>query len=135
MKSVSLPRHVVIKLLTLAQQEPDKETYGFIGAKNDAADTVYPIISTTKDKQRNFEISPDQKINAMKKISDNEESLFAIYHSHLRASSEPSLIDIKNASFSDVLYLIISLNTKGVLEMKGFYIEDQQAKNIDLIYS
>jgi hypothetical protein len=39
------------------------------------------------------------------------------------------------AAYPDVLTLIISLNTKGVLEMRGFYINQQVAQEIPLTLS
>ena len=53
-------------------------------------------------------------------MREQQEELFAIYHSHPTAPAEPSATDLEMANYPDALYLIISLNTKGVLEMRGF---------------
>jgi hypothetical protein len=45
----------------------------------------------------------------------------------------PSDIDIEEANYSEALYLIISLNTKGVLEMRGFYMSDGNPQEVELI--
>jgi hypothetical protein len=39
------------------------------------------------------------------------------------------------AAYPDALYLIISLNTKGILEMRGFHIIEQVAQEIPLTLS
>jgi hypothetical protein len=37
------------------------------------------------------------------------------------------------ASYPDALYFIISLNTKGVLELRGFKLGNNAAKEISLV--
>ncbi len=59
-------------------------------------------------------------------MRENGEALFAIYHSHPTSPAEPSAIDLELAAYPDALYLIISLNTKGVLEMRGFRLNDNK---------
>ncbi|MBT6079431.1 MAG: hypothetical protein HOG56_03745, partial [Gammaproteobacteria bacterium] len=49
--------------------------------------------------------------------------LWAIYHSHPDAPAAPSAKDLADASYADALYLVISMNTEGVLEMRGFRLQ------------
>lgn len=134
MKSVNLPRSIVNKLMTLAQQDSEVETCGLISAKNNKPFQVYPVENIAEEKQNLFEMNPEKQIAAMKTMRDKNESLFAIYHSHPHAPAEPSKPDIKLANYPDALYLIISLNTKGVLELKGFFLTDNQTEAVELIY-
>jgi [CysO sulfur-carrier protein]-S-L-cysteine hydrolase len=134
MKTINLPRHIVNRLLTLAQQDATIETCGLISAIDSTPAHVYPVENIASDKQRLFEMKPAEQIAAMKSMRDSGESLFAIYHSHPHAPAEPSLLDIQQANYSDVVYLIISLNTKGVLEMKGFYLQDDKFDVVELVY-
>jgi len=62
-------------------------------------------------------------------------SPFAIYHSHPHAPATPSTTDIELANYPDALHLIISLNTKGVLEIRGFTIIDQSVEEVLLSMS
>ena len=135
MISIHLPRNIVNRLLTLAQQTPEIETCGLVGAKNNTPVYVYPVENIARDKKRLFEMNPEKQIEAMKIIRERGESLFSIYHSHPHSSAEPSLIDINQAHYQDAVYLIISLNTKGVLEMKGFYLKENKVETIGLIYN
>jgi hypothetical protein len=41
-------------------------------------------------------------------------------------------MDIEEATYPGVLYLIISLNTKGVLEMRGFRLTGQDVAEVML---
>jgi proteasome lid subunit RPN8/RPN11 len=60
------------------------------------------------------------------------EDLLAIYHSHPASPAAPSSIDIAEAGYPDAIYLIISLNTKGVLEMRGFRIREGGIREVAL---
>jgi hypothetical protein len=40
---------------------------------------------------------------------------------------------VEEANYREALYLIISLNTKGVLEMRGFYLRADETEEVDLI--
>jgi proteasome lid subunit RPN8/RPN11 len=68
----------------------------------------------------------------MKQIRDKQQNLFAIYHSHPTAPAIPSATDIEQASYPDAVHLIISLNTKGVLELRAFRINEQQVTELGL---
>jgi proteasome lid subunit RPN8/RPN11 len=60
-------------------------------------------------------------------MRERGEELFAIFHSHPQAPAEPSATDLELAAYPDALYLIVSLNTKGVLELRGFRIDASRA--------
>ena len=68
----------------------------------------------------------------MASIRDNNESLFAIFHSHPTAPATPSATDISLASYPEAIQLIISLNTKGILEIRGFKIINKAVEEVTL---
>jgi len=133
MKAIQIPRTIVNQLLTQAQGHADIEVCGLISATNGQPAKVYPVDNISSDKQHLFEMDPKKQIQAMKAMRENNEQLFAIYHSHPDTGAEPSLKDIAQSSYPDTLYLIISLSTKGVLQIKGFYIRDHDSEAVELI--
>ena len=133
MKSIHLPRTIVNKLLSQAQSHADIEVCGLISAKAGQAENVYPVDNISLDKQHLFEMDPKNQIQAMKAMRENNEQLFAIYHSHPDTAAEPSIKDIAQSSYPETLYLIISLSTKGVLQIKGFYIKGNDIEAVELI--
>jgi len=133
MKSIKLPRTIVNQLLTQAQQHADVEVCGLISAKEGEPVSIYPVDNIAADKQHLFEMDPEKQINAMRTMRENDEQLFAIYHSHPDAPALPSDKDIEQSSYPETLYLIISLSTKGVLEISGFYIRNNNIESVDLI--
>ena len=129
---IQLPRKITNQLLHLAQLSPEQEVCGLIGSKNNIACTCYPIENTSSQPETRFQLDAKQQISAMSTMRDNNEALFAIYHSHPTAPAIPSATDIKLATYPEAIYLIISLNTKGVLEIRGFTIIDESVEEIGL---
>ncbi|MBS3965372.1 MAG: M67 family metallopeptidase [Methylomonas sp.] len=118
---ICLPRKLINQLLHLAQQSPDHEICGLISANSTGKPTTcYPISNSASTPKNRYVMNPSEQIAAMRTLRERGEQLFAIYHSHPHSPAEPSTTDIDQASYPDALYLIISLNTQGVLEMRGF---------------
>lgn len=130
-----IPRKITNQLLHLAQISPELEVCGLIGSKNGLPSSCYPVKNTAEHPQQRFQLDPSQQISAMAKMRDQGEELFAIYHSHPAAPATPSVTDLELASYPEALYLIISLNTKGVLEMRGFKIDHKSAQEVALYLS
>ncbi|HEY8098778.1 MAG TPA: M67 family metallopeptidase, partial [Methylobacter sp.] len=125
---IQIPRKITNQLLHLAQISPELEVCGLIGGKNGRPTSCYPVKNIANHPQQRFQLDPVQQISAMARMRDQGEELFAIYHSHPAAPATPSVTDLELASYPEALYLIISLNTKGVLEMRGFKIGHKSAQ-------
>ncbi len=132
---IQIPRKITNQLLHLAQISPDLEICGLIGSKNGLPSSCYPVKNTAEHPQQRFQLDAAQQISAMAKMRDQGEQLFAIYHSHPTTPATPSITDLELASYPEALYLIISLDTKGVLEMRGFTIDHKSAQEIALSLS
>lgn len=131
-KEIQLSRKITTELLHLAQMSPTQEICGLIGASNGIASTCYPIQNIAEQPETRFQLEPKQQIDALSTLRDKKETLFAIYHSHPSTPAIPSATDIELASYPDAIYLIISLNTKGVLEMRGFKIANKIVEELIL---
>ena len=131
MKALNLPRASINQLLTQAQKKAPLEACGLIG-HDEQQYSVYPIENIATQAERLFEMDPQQLIAAIKAIREKDEKLFAIYHSHPSAAAKPSTIDWEQMSHDDVYYLIISLNTIGVLEIKAYWPNKNNFENVEL---
>ena len=133
-EEVRLPRILVNQLLHQAQNSPDQEICGLIGARFGAPSSCYPVSNISENPQRLFLMDPKDQIEAMRRIREQREELFAIYHSHPTSPAIPSTTDISLAAYPETLQIIISLNTRGVLEMRGFRLADNaQVSEVALI--
>ena len=128
-----LPRPLVNKLLAHAQSSPDIEACGLIG--NDEANEkhYYPIDNISRNPSCRFLMDAPQQIHAMKKMRQQGQELFAIVHSHPTSQAVPSDLDIVENNYRDAFYIIISLNTKGVLEMRAYTQKADGMQEVDLI--
>ena len=132
MNEIHLPRTIINRLLSHAQSSGDAEVCGLIGALNGQATTLYPIPNVSTDQRHRFAMDPHAHIAAMRQMREAGEELFAIYHSHPDSPAAPSATDITEAAYPGALYLVISLDTQGVLELQGFYIRNAEVMPVPL---
>ena len=118
--TILLPRQLVQQVFHQAQAAPETEICGLIGARDGVVRSCYPVANASGDPTQLFDMDAQTLINAMKEMRERGESLFAIYHSHPHAPPEPSARDREQISYPDAYYLIVSLNIKGVLEMRAW---------------
>jgi proteasome lid subunit RPN8/RPN11 len=132
MPPIALPITLVNKILTHAQHSPESEVCGLIAERDGRAGEVYPIANVADTPDTLFAMEPAAQIEAMRRMRENGEQLFAIYHSHPHAPAQPSARDLEEAAYPEALYLIVSLDTKGVLEMQGFRLQNGGVEKVDL---
>jgi proteasome lid subunit RPN8/RPN11 len=119
-EKVLLPRNLVQQMFHQAQASPESEVCGLISAMNGAVQRCYPVSNVSGDPAHLFDMDAKGQVQALSEIRERGESLFAIYHSHPHAPPEPSARDREQITYPEAYYLIISLNTKGVLEMRAW---------------
>lgn len=132
MNPVRLPRPIVNQLLHLAQKSPDEEICGLISHDARGFRQCYPVPNRARDRKHFFALDPRAQIDAMRAMRERGEELAAIFHSHTDSPPLPSLADVEQHEYPAVLYLIISLGTKGVLEMRGFHIHDRTIEEVPI---
>ncbi len=132
-QTLYLPRPLVNKILAHAQKKPNVEVCGLIGNDRLNQKDYYVIDNIAKNPECHFLMDAPQQINAIKQMREKQQRLFAIVHSHPTTNAEPSQLDIKENSYKDVFYIIISLNTKGVLEMRAYIQQANNMQEIDLV--
>ena len=130
MEKIILPRHLVNHILHQAQISPEEEICGLITARQGRPQRCIPIPNASDQPQRLFAMDPGSQIDALRNMREQNEELFGIYHSHPHSPAEPSDTDLDLAAYPDALYVIVSLNTKGVLEMRGFRLKDGKAEQV-----
>ena len=132
MNTVRFPRPIVNQLLHLAQKSPEEEICGLISRDGTGFKNCYPVANAAGDRKHLFAIDPRGQIAAMRAMRERGEELAAIYHSHPDAAPLPSAADVEQHEYPDVLYLIVSLGTKGLLEMRGFHIRNRVIEEVPI---
>lgn len=132
-KEIVLPRKLVNELLHCAQATQDEEVCGFVSKNAEGQFSCYHIDNIAEQPSKRFLMDPEKQIAAIKSMRSKQEEVFAIYHSHPTAPAIPSAMDIEQAEHPNAYYLIISLNTKGVLEMRCFeLLHDENIVEVNL---
>jgi len=133
MSLVELPRPLANQLLQYAQANNQQEICGIISSKQGTPHHCYPVANTAAEPQRRFDMDEAQLISTLRTLREQNEELFAIFHSHPDAPAEPSAIDLAEDQYPETLKLIISLNTTGVLEMRAFNTRNGAVEPVELI--
>ncbi|MEE9355224.1 MAG: M67 family metallopeptidase [Methylococcaceae bacterium] len=126
METIELPRKIIQIIFHQALLDTAIEVCGLIGGINNKPVSCYPIKNVAEHPDREFNMDAEAQIDAQRTMCNRNETLFAIYHSHPTTPAEPSQRDIDLSAYPEALYLIISLQTKGVLEIRGFRIQNGQ---------
>ena len=136
-RTLSIPRTLANRLLSLAQNTPDTEICGLIAesvsSRNKRQYHVYPVENIATDARSLFEMQPQQQIKAFKSMREKNETLFAIYHSHPHSAAIPSEKDLNDAAYSNALNIIISSATRGVLEIRGYFYNENTVEAVELV--
>lgn len=128
-----LPRRLANQILTHAQQNPETEICGLISAQNNQPKHYYPVPNIAANSATLFHMDEHAQIAAMKEMREQNEELLAIVHSHPHSIAEPSALDQAQHQYPDAYYLIVSLNTVGVLELRAFKQVSQKFEAVELI--
>lgn len=129
---IAIPRPIVNQLLDQARRSAGREVCGLIAGRDAEPVRCHPIKNIAADVKTRYEMDPAAQIAALRTMRERGEELFAIYHSHPHSPATPSAADIAEAGYPEALYLIVSLNTKGVLEMRGFRIRNRVVQEEEL---
>ncbi len=129
---IKIQRPLAVHLLTLAQRSAQREICGLIGGKAGQPCTCYPIDNIADSPQTAFLMQPEQQAAALRAIAEKGEQLFAIYHSHPDTPPVPSARDLAEVGQYGAYYLIISLGTRGVLEMAAYQLDNGRVTAVEL---
>ncbi len=129
-----IPRKVVLAMLHHVQQQPDEEVCGLVGGREGKALSYYPVENAAACRSNRFSMDEVGQIAAMKTMRTRQEELLGIFHSHPRGLAEPSVMDQALSEYPEVLMLIGSTGTRGVLELKGFHLNaPDQRVEVELV--
>jgi len=136
MESVHIPRKLINQILEQAQQSPGKEICGLVSSRksnnNHQPVHCYPIANISSEPNHRYLMDPRLQIDTFRIMRDRDEELYAIYHSHPESSASPSVEDLRQASYPEALHIIISMSTKGTLQLKGFRLKADSATAVDI---
>ena len=105
-----------------------EEACGLVAGVDQTSYAVYPVTNILHSPIR-YRMDPEQQLSYFNQIDDNQWQLLAIYHSHLQGSRSPSQIDVAEAAYPGVIYLIWS-HTNGEWNCHGYLIEEGRVDQV-----
>lgn len=127
-----LPRTLANRIFDHVREDDRHEACGLVSARDGEPLRCLRIPNVAADTARRYRMDPAALVRAMFGIEAAGETLHAIYHSHPCGPAAPSAIDIAEAGYPEALYLIVSLGTRGVMEMRAFRLVNGDAFEVEL---
>lgn len=128
-----LPRAIMDALVGHALRSPRLEVCGLIGGVGEVAVSRHPVANVARDPARRFEMDPRGQIDVFRALREENQELYAIYHSHPDGPAEPSATDLEQAAYPDAFYLIVSLAGTAAPEVRAFRLVDNAFAAVDLV--
>jgi hypothetical protein len=130
--AIHLPRSLVNQLLHFAQLSPDQVACGLVSARDGAAIRCYPLGNRAASDLAL--LNPEECTEALQLMQSRGEQLLAVLYSHPTRPAEPDALEINDPTYPEMPRFIISLNTRGVLELRAFHCgQSGSAAEIELL--
>lgn len=125
---ITMSRQLATRLLKHAQVSPDARVCGLLLGKDGEPTDIAPLhnIAATPKLAHAFETQQFEQVAAAAQQQGLD--VLAVYYSHPDSPPEPSIEDIAANPQPMLPVLVISLNIKGVLEMRAFFPNGQDLK-------
>lgn len=120
MERVVLPRRLANQLLAEAQRAPDGRTLGVVSAVAGIPARCRPLAAGA------------DPAAAERTLHAAGETLFAVYETHPRMPAEPDAAELAHWDRPGLLYLPLCLDTRGVLEIRGFRLHAGRVSEVAL---
>jgi proteasome lid subunit RPN8/RPN11 len=130
---VRLPRSLANAILDHVRETPEQEVCGLITAAGGEPRHCLRIDNIASDPRDRYVMDPERLVRALYELEQTNASLFAIYHSHPMGEAAPSATDIAEAGYPEAVYLIVSLGTRGVMEIRAWRIGNGLAREVELV--
>lgn len=118
---IRIPKTTYDEMLAHAHADYPNECCGLLTGKGNAVAKLYRMNNTHHSPVSYF-MEPKEQFAVFKEMRAEGMELLAIYHSHLHTVAYPSKTDVGLAYYPEALYIIISLENRQALVVKGYRI-------------
>ena len=118
--AITLSRELAMQLLKHAQTSPQARVCGLLLSDADGPREIMRLHNQASDADRRHTIDLQEFEAAIAKAKARGLSPLALYHSHPDSPPTPDAADRSACPDPALMLVVISLNIKGVLEMRAF---------------
>ncbi|HUS24107.1 MAG TPA: hypothetical protein VM369_04110 [Candidatus Binatia bacterium] len=123
-----LPRRVAVRILGEAQTAQPSRISGLVAADTSGPVSFVRIRNAAPQPETAIVHSGDDLSLARMALDGRGCQLWAYVTSHPATAAIPSVREVLDSPFPDALQLVVSLSTKGVLEMRAWERHDAQLR-------
>ena len=105
---IRLPKELANEMVRHAREEYPRECCGMLAGENDSISKLLKIKNIAQHIDE-YELDPQEQVNAFEEIDRLSLRLLGIYHSHPDHPCYPSELDINQAFYPETLFFIIAL--------------------------
>lgn len=110
---IVIPRAVVRQMFTYALKQAPEEMCGLlVGGYRGYVDKFFPVANIDNDPEIHYRMSPTQQMHIWQKAYERQLVVGGIVHSHTKRDARMSEIDILYAAYSEVFYVVLSLEPR-----------------------
>lgn len=129
---LSIPRHIYEQMISHLQAVYPLEGCGLLSGENGQATAIYPVENVLQSATE-YEMDPQQQLEAMLAMEEQGQELLAIYHSHPSGPQHPSQTDIERSLYPETVYIIVSLAEQERPVARAFLLHSGQAHEIAMV--
>jgi proteasome lid subunit RPN8/RPN11 len=119
-EALILPRRLAMRILAAAQVAQPRRIAGVVGYDSSGPVAFMPIRNSAPDAEQHVTLAQADRSAARFGLDGRGLGLWAYVVSHPTAAAEPTPQDFRESPYADAVHLVISLSTKGVLEMRAW---------------
>jgi [CysO sulfur-carrier protein]-S-L-cysteine hydrolase len=129
---LKMDRHVYDAMLLAARRAAPLEACGLCGG-NDGNVTQFCELTNADASGEHYRMLPEEQFAAVKAMRAKGVGLLAIWHSHPATPARMSPEDLRLAYTPDVVYIIMSLSSPGLPEIRGSSVSNGKAEAVDIL--
>jgi proteasome lid subunit RPN8/RPN11 len=126
---VTLAPGALAVMLAHAREAAPAECCGLLLGKDDAIAEAVRAANVSGNPNR-YEINPKDYIVTRREARERRLDVLGFYHSHPHSSAEPSPTDLAEATYPELLYVIVSLAAE-LAEVRMFRLDAGAATEVD----
>jgi|Deesub1362A_J573_1020465.scaffolds.fasta_scaffold00788_4 proteasome lid subunit RPN8/RPN11 len=127
-----IPKRILEEMVNHARKEFPFEACGILAGRNGEVSKLYPLQNEERSEISYF-ASPREQIRAFKKMREEGLELVGIYHSHPNSPARPSQRDVELAFYPEAVYLIVSLKSPDIPEVKAYKLTKEKIEEVEIV--
>ena len=127
-----MPRRLALTLLGAAQDAQPRRIAGLVRADGAKPAGFLPITTHEGVETGELRLDESARATAEAEIRRYQQQIWAYVISHPTQPAEPTAIEVASGPYPNAIQLVISLNTKGVLEMRAWSRNGQSLRELEL---